>query len=134
MNITYSVSNWIYGEEPFEKQFERLKKYNYDAIELMVIEPVEFAMRKIKNLIEVYNLPCSSICTMMNYSEKDPGRRNLIDKNVEVRKRTIQYLKDCLNIGAELNANLLLTVPSGVANVKDEWSIENRDLCIDAIR
>ncbi|TXT64477.1 MAG: Xylose isomerase [Promethearchaeota archaeon] len=133
MDIKYSVSNWIYGEEPIEKHFKRLKEYGYDAIELMVSNPKEFNLKKIQELMEQYALPCSSICTMMNYSENHAECRNLIHKNSEVRKRTVNYLKGCLDIGAELSANLVLVVPSGVGNVKDGWNEENKNLCVKAL-
>jgi sugar phosphate isomerase/epimerase len=134
MQITYSISNWIYGEEPLEAQFERLQKYGYDAIEIMVTDPDEFKLKKVKKYMEDYALPCSSICTMVSWVPDKSTRRNLIDKDLEVRKRTIDYLKGCLRIGSELGAKLTLFVPSGVANTTDTWTPENKELCISAMQ
>lgn len=133
MKITYSISNWIYGEEPLEKHFIRLQKYGYDAIELMVTEPDNFAINQVKNYMEKYSLACSSICTMMTGAEEKSKRRNLIDKDNEVKEKTLNYLKECLRIGEELNAKLVLCVPSGVANVTDGWTKANQKLCISAL-
>jgi sugar phosphate isomerase/epimerase len=100
----------------------------------MVTKPESFKTTYIKELMNKYSLPCSSICTMMNYSKNPKERRNIIDKDPELRKRSINYLKGCLDIGTELNAKLVLMVPSGVANVKDLWTEENKKLCIDGLK
>jgi sugar phosphate isomerase/epimerase len=134
MNITYSISNWIYGEEPLENQFQRLKKFDYDAIEIMITEPKDFDLNTVKKYIDQYSLPCCSICTMMRESEDQTLRRNLIDKNPDIRNKSINYLKKCLDIGIKLGAKLVLAVPSGVANVRDQWTVENQELCIHTIR
>jgi len=133
MKIRYSISNWIYGEEKLEDQFKRLKKFGYDAIEIIITEPKDFNIQKFENLMEKYSLPCSSICTMVSWGLDKNKRRNLIDKDLEIRRRTIDYLKDCLRIGNELKAKLVLFVPSGVANITDEWSLATKALCIEAL-
>jgi len=134
VKITYSISNWIYGEEPLENQFERLNKFGYDAIELMVVKPEEFDIKQAMSHMDKYNLQCSSICTMMTGAEEKSRRRNLIDVDLDVRKQTIKYLKDCLEIGHEIGAKLVLTVPSGVANVTDGWTEKNQQACVSAIK
>ncbi len=134
MKILYSISNWIYGEEPLEQQFKRLKKYGYDAIEIMVTEPEIFDIKQIKELMDRYSLPCSSICTMMRDSEDTEKIRNLISSDDNVRMHSVEYLKKCLDIGINLGANLVLAVPSGVANIKDEWNENNTNLCINALK
>jgi len=133
INIKYSISNWIYGQEPIEKQFHRLSKYKYDAIEIMIEDPSRFELREFKSLMEKYDLPCSSICTMMRGADEKSTRRNLIDKNEFVKEKSIEYLKGCIDIGVKLGAKLVLLVPSGVANVSDGWNEENLKKCIVAL-
>ncbi|MFX0099291.1 MAG: sugar phosphate isomerase/epimerase family protein [Candidatus Hodarchaeota archaeon] len=133
MKITYSISNWIYGTEPVEKAFQRLKKYDYDAIELMVEDPDTFDIGKIKSYVEKYELPVCSMCTMMTGAAEKEKRRNLIDEDPSVQAQTLKYLKDSISIGEELGARLLLTVPSGVANVKDGWTDKNKDLMVEKL-
>ncbi|MHA1357660.1 MAG: sugar phosphate isomerase/epimerase family protein [Candidatus Helarchaeota archaeon] len=134
MKISYSISNWIYGEETLEKQFIRLQKYGYDAIELMVTNPDQFDRKQARTFMEEYSLACSSICTMMTGADEKNKRRNLIDKNKDVVKHTLDYLKRCLDIGIELDAKLVLCVPSGVANVTDGWTEKNQKLCVTALQ
>jgi len=134
LKITYSISNWIYGEESLEKQFIRLQKYDYDAIELMITEPEKFNITQVRNYMKKYELACSSCATMMTGAAEKSKRRNLIDKNEDVIKRMLEYLKACLKIGEELGAKLLLTVPSGVANVTNGWTEGNRKLCVNALQ
>lgn len=134
MKFIYSVSNWIYGEEPFEIQFKRLNKYGYDAIEIMIKDPSNFNITEIKNLLTKYSLKCSSICGYVEGAVEKAKRRNLIDSDPDVRKKTIKYLKRCLEIGKELDAKLVLAAPSGVANTTDEWNAKNIELCVRAMQ
>jgi len=134
MKLTYCLSNWIYGEEPLEDYFKRSQKYGYDAIEIMVVDPEEFDTNRVKRYMEEYSLPCNSICTMVSWVPDKSIRRNLIDEDAEIRKRTIDYLKGCLRIGNELDAKLVLFVPSGVANTIDIWTPEKKELCVSAMQ
>ena len=111
----------------------RLQKFEYDAIELMVEDPSNFDINQVKNYMKQYDLKCCSICTMMTGAEEKSKRRNLIDSDIDVRQQTLQYLKGCLEIGEELGAKLVLTVPSGVANVTDGWTEQNQQACVNAI-
>lgn len=134
MKITYAISNWIYGTEPLEEAFKRLKKYDYDAIELMVEDPATFDMDQAKSFVKKYELPVCSVCTMMTGAAEKDKRRNLIDKDEAVQQQTIKYLKGCINIGEELGARLVLTVPSGVANVTDGWTDENKEIMVNRLQ
>jgi sugar phosphate isomerase/epimerase len=71
---------------------------------------------------------------MMRESNDSKKKRNLLSSDPNVRERSLQYLKDCLDIGAALDAKLVLAVPSGVANIKDEWTEENKEKCVEALR
>lgn len=133
MNITYAISNWIYGTEPLEEAFKRLKRYGYNAIELMVEDPGSFPTSKVKALMEQHDLPCCSVCTKMPGAEGKDARMNLIDENKDVRDRTLAYLKGSLETGVELNARLSLTVPSGVANTRDAWTRENKETMVQQL-
>lgn len=133
MELKYSISNWIYGEEPLENQFQRLNKYGYDAIELMVREPSNFNINPVKNYMKKYSIGCSSICGFVEGAVEKSRRRNLVDSDPKVRKQTIQYLKECLKIGTDLEAKLVLAAPSGVANIHDAWNHNNKELCIQAM-
>ncbi len=134
MKITYAISNWIYGTEPLEKAFQRLKKFGYDAIELMVENPAKLDKAQVKNYMKNYGMPVSSICTMMTGAADKDHRRNLIDKDPAVVKQTLDYLKGCITIGEELGAKLTLSVPSGVANVTDGWTDENQQKMLQALK
>jgi D-psicose/D-tagatose/L-ribulose 3-epimerase len=133
MNIVYAISNWIYGTEPIEKAFARLKKFRYDAIELMVEDPVTLDLDEIKSLMEKYSMPVSSICTKMTGAADAAHKRNLIDEDPEVRKNTLEYIKSCMTIGEQLGAKLVLSVPSGVANVTDGWNEETQARCVESL-
>ncbi len=134
MNLTYGISNWIYGEEPLENQFQRLKKFGYDAIEIRINDLNDFDLLSTKKYMEKYSISCSSICPNMTFSKNIKIRRNIIDKNSEVRERSIEYLKESLRVGEELGAKLVLIVPTGVFNLNDKWTLQNQESCSAAIR
>ncbi len=134
MHVTYAISNWIYGTEPLEMAFKRLKKYGYDAIELMIEDPAKFSISKVTGLIKTHDLPACSVCTMMTGAAEREKRRNMIDPDPDVRKQTMKYLKESMDIGEQLGARLILSVPSGVANVTDGWTDKNQDLCIEGLQ
>jgi len=133
MKIVYAISNWIYGTEPLEKAFQRLQKYHYDAIELMVEDPETLDLDAVKSYMDQYSMPVSSICTKMTGAADAAHKRNLIDEDPEIRKNTLDYLKACMTIGEQLGAKLVLSVPSGVANVTDGWSEETQARCVDSL-
>jgi D-psicose/D-tagatose/L-ribulose 3-epimerase len=134
VKIVYAISNWIYGTEPLEKAFQRLQKFGYDAIELMVEDPAKLDKALVKSYMKKYNMPVSSICTMMTGAADKAHKRNIIDSDPAVQKQTLDYLKGCLSIGEELGAKLVLSVPSGVANVTDGWTDENQQKCVLALK
>ena len=134
MNIKYSVSNWIYGEEPIEEQFRRLSRLGYDAIELIIIEPEKFELKLMEDLMEKYSLSCASNETMMNWTPDKSNRRSIIDKDPEVRKKTVEYIKSCLDIANKIGSSVVSIVPSGVSNIFEEWTDENKNVCAEVLQ
>ena len=53
--MKYSISNWIYGDEPLETTFKRLQRYGYHGVELKG-EPKLYQTKKVKELCQRYNL------------------------------------------------------------------------------
>ena len=58
--MKYSISNWIYGNEPLRVTFQRLQKYGYDGVEL-VGEPQRYDIQEVKGLCQEFGLSVLSV-------------------------------------------------------------------------
>jgi D-psicose/D-tagatose/L-ribulose 3-epimerase len=118
--LTYSVTQWIYGNEPLEKSLERLRRYGYDGVELAG-EPHQVNLDEVRRLLADYSLRCGSICGIYT------PERDLSSANPEVRANAVKYVKDCVDMAVSLGATLVIVVPSHVgkngptSTIEEEW-------------
>ncbi|GFN22582.1 sugar phosphate isomerase/epimerase family protein [Thermanaeromonas sp. C210] len=125
MGFKYSISNWIYGDEALETTFQRLKRYGYDGVELMG-EPARYDTDEVEALCKQYGLKVLSIAGMYPWPTEE---RDLSNPREEVRRRAVQYLKDCCDFAVRLEAGVIIVVPSAVGKVlpvgeprdEEEW-------------
>ncbi|MBE3580072.1 MAG: sugar phosphate isomerase/epimerase [Thermoanaerobacteraceae bacterium] len=125
MAFKYIVSNWIYGEEPLKLTLQRLKRYGYDGVELMG-EPARYDTDEVEALCKKYGLKVLSIAGMYPWPTEE---RDLSNPREEVRRRAVQYLKDCCDFAVRLEAGVIIVVPSAVGKVlpvgeprdEEEW-------------
>ncbi|MCS6907794.1 MAG: sugar phosphate isomerase/epimerase family protein [Anaerolineales bacterium] len=123
--MKYSVSNWIYGDEPLEKTFERLSRFGYDGIELMG-EPRLYDPAEVKRHCQKYNLRVLSIAGMYPWPTQE---RDLANPDPGVRARAVNYLKECVDFAEAVEAPVIIVVPSAVAKTspvgdpkdEEEW-------------
>lgn len=132
--LKYSVSNWIYGKEDLKTTFKRLKRFNYNGVELTG-EPNRYSIKDVRKLCKNYDLDVLSIAGIYPWPTKE---RDLSNPASQVRKRAVKYLNRCCNFAKELNAPLVIVVPSAVGKtqpvnkpkteaewkkaLKDEWN------------
>lgn len=114
----YSVTQWVYGNEPLVTSLDRLQKYGYDGVELAG-EPDKIDIKSTKKVLNDYDMVCSSICGI--YSEN----RNLSSDSKVTRQKAIDYVKKNIDISAELNSKVLIVVPSSVGKTEPDSSYEN---------
>lgn len=121
--MKYSISNWIYGEEPFEKSLQRLARFKYDGVEIKG-EPEVYDMRTVREFLERYDLEASSVCGMYSWPTEE---RDLSNPDEKVRKRAVDYVKNLVDFAHGLGAPLIVVCPFCVAKTKplapleDEW-------------
>lgn len=108
--MKYSISNWIYSDEPLEVTFRRLKKYNYDGVELKG-EPDFYRIKEVSELCQKYNLTVLSIAGIYPWPTRE---RDIASADGEVRKRAIDYLRSCVDLAVGVNSPLVVVVPSSV--------------------
>lgn len=111
--MKYAVSNWIYGDEPLEKAFERLAKFGYDGIEIKG-EPENYNTEEINELMQSYNIKTASICGMWPWDPSNHMKSNdLANPDARVREKGINYAENALDFGNRLGAGTFIVVVGG---------------------
>lgn len=126
--MKYSISNWIYGDEPLETTFERLQRFGYDGVELKG-EPKLYQAGEVKELCKKYNLGVLSIAGIYPWPTRD---RDMASPDDQVRKKAISYLRSCVDLAEEVEAPLVIVVPSAVGKVNPIDNFENEEEWIEA--
>ena len=108
--LKYAVSSWIYAGDSLEIIFKRLAECGYEAIELEG-EPLKYNTAEIKELCRRYNIFVSGLAGIYPWPTVE---RDLSSTNSEVRMKAVEYLKSCINFANELEAPLVIVVPSTV--------------------
>ena len=126
--LKYSISNWIYGDEPLRTTFERLRKYRYDGVELMG-EPEMYVSDEVNALCQEFGLQVLSIAGMYPWPTDS---RDLSNSDPAVRKRAVQYLRDCVNFAVAIGAPLIIVVPTSVGKASPLPQFETEDAWVGA--
>lgn len=119
--FTYSVTQWIFGNEPMETSLQRLRRFGYDGVELAG-EPAKLDIDGLREQMKRHELVCTSICGIYtaerDLSHPDPARR----------QEAVQYVKDCVDMAERLGASVVIVVPTPVGKSgpitsrQDEWA------------
>jgi sugar phosphate isomerase/epimerase len=121
--MKYSISNWIYGDEPLRETFERLKRYGYDGVELMG-EPRLHRVAEIHGLCREFGLHVLSIAGIYPWPTEE---RDLANPDPRVRARAVNYLKECVDLASGVGAPLIVVVPSAVAKTSPVGQFESEE-------
>jgi sugar phosphate isomerase/epimerase len=106
--------------EPLEKTFARLARCGYNSIELSG-EPYKYTVAEVRGLMEKYHVDCWGGVTIM------VGDRDLVREDPEIRRKSIQYTKDTIDLIAGCGGKIITIVPATVGRItskatpEDEW-------------
>lgn len=126
--FSYSATQWIFGKEELEASFKRLQRLGYDGIELAG-EPGTTDMGMVQRLMNDYGLTCTSICGIYT------AERDLTHQEAEIRDAAVQYVKDCIDMAAQLGAKIVIVVPTAVGRTSPYTSPEKEwELAVDGLR
>jgi len=119
-----SMHNWMRAE-PVETTIRRLAKYGYDAIEIsydnVELSPGAPGTTAVRKMLEEHKIKCYGSISLMFTG------RDLIHADPAVRASSVDYLKKCVTMVAELNGQVMSIVPSEVGKVRpmaspeEEW-------------
>ena len=114
-----AIHNWMRAES-IETTLTRISDLGYDKIEIQG-SPELYDSDHVLKLLKSYNLTCWGAVTLML------GDRNLLAKDVAKRKKTIQYVKDVIQMVHRLEGEMVSVVPATVGKIvpegkpEDEW-------------
>ena len=114
-----AIHNWMRAES-IEKTLTRISDLGYDKIEIQG-SPELYDTDHLLKLLKSYHLTCWGAVALMF------GDRNLLAKNVTKRKKTIQYVKDVIQMVHRLEGNIVSVAPATVGKIvpegkpEDEW-------------
>jgi sugar phosphate isomerase/epimerase len=118
------MHNWMRAE-PVETTIRRLAKYGYDAIEIsydsVELSPGAPGTTAVRKMLEEHKIKCYGSISLMFKG------RDLIHADPAVRASSVDYLKKCVTMVAELNGQVMSIVPSEVGKVRpmaspeEEW-------------
>lgn len=116
-----SMANWMRAE-PLERSCERLAACGYESIELMG-EPDEYRDREsARATLRRHGIRCWGAVTLM-FEDRD-----LLHPEAAKRAASVQYMKDCVDLVADLDGDELTVVPATVGKTKptappeQEWA------------
>jgi len=105
--VKYSISNWIYGDEPLRETFKRLQKYGYDGVEL-VGEPQRYEIQEVKGLCQEFGL---SVLSVLGWSIW-PLERDLAHPDSQMQQKALRYAAECVDLAAAVGAPLVVVLPA----------------------
>jgi sugar phosphate isomerase/epimerase len=111
--FSIGMTQWVVGNEPMERSFERLNRCGYDEVEFAA-EPYALNPEECIRLMEKYQVTCHSLCGIFN-DERD------MTADGEAGAKAVQYLKDSVDFAKKVGAEVIIVVPSPVGRtVKPE--------------
>ena len=139
--MRYAISNWIYGDEPLRRTFERLSRYGYQGIEL-VGEPGRYSLPEVRALSAEFGIPVASVLSWGIWGI--PGR-DLASPDEGERAAALRYEEACVDLAASLGAPFLVvlpapagrTAPTGRPTAEAEWKAgfaREWALAVDSLR
>lgn len=112
-----SMHNWMRAE-PIETTIARLAKYGYKSIEISG-EPGKHDVKHVRSLLDHYGLKCWGSVTLMI------DGRNMQSSDESIRASSVQYVKDCIQLVADLDGQILSLVPGTVGKITPDSTPEN---------
>ena len=121
----YGLTQWVMGNEPLEKSFERLKKCGYDDIEFAA-DPYGLDAEYCLALMKKNGIGATSMCGMFGSDDRDLSADNA--------DAAIRYLTDSVDFAAKLGASTIIVVPSPVGRTAPPAGIPFERLWANAVR
>ena len=111
-----AMHDWMRVEPP-EAAIRRMAEYGYEGY-VPKGEPDQYDYDEVNRLLDEYEMSCWGTVTLMF------GERNLLAPDEEQRAESVQYVKDCIDMVAALNGEVISVVPGTVGKIEPDASAE----------
>ena len=129
----FGVNGWcwsypFYEEEMFTLAISKAKLLGFDGIEVPTEDPEKLDIKKLRETLNSYSIPCSSICAVF------PRDRDLISPDASIRENAKKNVKKNIKIASELDTDVVLVLPSAVGKLdtvltrEEEWKLAVKGL------
>lgn len=122
--MKYGVNTFIWTAVFDQSHFHllpKVKEHGFDGVEVSMFNPAEFPAAPLREALEQNELQ-ATVCSVFT------GGLSLISEDADVRRRSIQHLRDCAKAAADANIRMIagpLYSPVGYLpgrrRTEDEW-------------
>jgi len=126
--VKYSISNWIYADEPLRATFQRLQKYGYDGVEL-VGEPQRYDIQEVKGLCQEFGL---SVLSVLGWSIF-PLERDLAHPDPQMRQKALNYAAECVDLAVAVGAPIVVVIPASAGRTSPIGQLDSEKAWKEAV-
>ncbi len=126
--MKYSISNWIYADEPLRITFQRLQKYGYDGVEL-VGEPQRYNVQEINGLCQEFGLSVLSVLGWAIW----PLERDLAHPDPQMRRKALKYAAECVDLAVAVGAPLVVVIPASAGRTSPIGRLDSGEAWKEAV-
>jgi len=136
--LNFGINSWLFSGLVVEDILPRVASLGYGGVEIPGF-PMEFSLQrrlKIKSLLTSHKIEIITVSVGVAFANKSLGL-DLCSGNKSVREKTVEYVKDCIDFAADMNAGIVyvctVTQPEVSIPVKKawEWVAESLRICTD---
>jgi sugar phosphate isomerase/epimerase len=114
--------------EPFERTAERMRRCGYQSVELAG-EPALVDAGAVSAALDRFDLSCWGALALMTEG------RDLCHEDAYVRRGTVEYVKDVVDLAAALGGTMVTVVPTTVGKLEPMASPSREwEWCVDSMR
>lgn len=110
----------------FEVNLKRAARMGYDGVELLVGDPNQLNIERVRRLVKKYNLSIPAIGTGPAYTMHG---LSLVASDKETRKKAVERVKDYLKVGKELGSPVIVGSVKGWTE-NPQNGVENLKSCL----
>lgn len=136
--MNFGINSWFFSRLAVEDILPHVASLGYGGVEISGF-PMEFSPQrrlKIKSLLSNYRIEIITVSVGVALANKSLGL-DLCSGNKSVREKTVEYVKDCIDFAAGMNAGIVyvctVTKPEVSVLVEKAWKwvAESLRICAD---
>jgi D-psicose/D-tagatose/L-ribulose 3-epimerase len=136
--LNFGINSWLFSGLDIEDILPRIASLGFSGVEISGF-PMEFTSQrrfKIKSSLPNYGIKIITVSVGVAFANKSLGL-DLCSGNMNIRMKTVRYIKDCIDFAADLDAGIVYVCTVAKPNVHIpvkkawKWIIESLRICAD---